>query len=175
MQLLRGINHHLLTPHADPLNPGENLKVLWMIVDTERKGEESEKKSLRIWAASSLMGRLWGLYELTINSLCRFPEWGIETNCLLAIQLHSSVPPDKKKKRKKRWLWRRITHKAVFETFPFCFADIGPMGRPPYMCVHSHTLTHHPVKWPFRKPEICQNRATLKKVIFQQLFLLRAV
>lgn len=47
------------------------------------------------------MGHLWALYELTINSLCRFPEWGIETNCLLAIQLRSSVPPDKKKRKRK--------------------------------------------------------------------------
>lgn len=133
MQLLRGINHHLLTSRADP-KPWRNLKVLWMIVETERREEESEKKkSLRIWAVSSLMGRLWSLYELTINSLCRFPEWGIETNCLLAIQQRSSVPPDKKKKKKKkRWLWRQITHKAVFETFPFFFADTSPMGRPPY-------------------------------------------
>lgn len=44
MQLLQGINHHLLTSRTDPLNPGENLKVLWMIVETDRKEEESEKK-----------------------------------------------------------------------------------------------------------------------------------
>lgn len=56
--------------------------------ERETGGGEWEK------AVSSLMGCLWGLHELTINSLCRFPEWGIETNCLSAIQLHSSAPRD---------------------------------------------------------------------------------
>lgn len=152
MQLLRGINNNLLTSCSDPLNPRENLKVLWIIVETAKTDEEIEKKSPRVWGASSHMGRVWGLYELTINSLCRRPESRIETNCLLAIQLRSSVPPDKEKERKRRkqWLWRQITHKAVFETFPFCFPDIGPMGRP-----HALRRTHHPEKWPFRKPGIC--------------------
>lgn len=95
MQQLRGINHHLLTWRADPRPPGGNLKVLWMAVEAARKKEQREK------SVSSLMGLLWSLYELTINSLCRFPEWGIETNCLWAIQLRSSVPPDKKKRRQK--------------------------------------------------------------------------
>lgn len=49
MQLLWGINHHLLTSRADPVNPGENLKVLWMIAETEIKeeeGREEKKKAL---------------------------------------------------------------------------------------------------------------------------------
>lgn len=101
MQLLRGINNNLLTSCSDPLNPRENLKVLWIIVETAKTDKESEKKSPRVWGASSHMGRVWGLYELTINSLCRRPESRIETNCLLAIQLRSSVPPDKEKEKKK--------------------------------------------------------------------------
>lgn len=116
MQQLRGINHHLLTPRTDPLNPRRKPKgVMDDSRDREKGGGEWEK-SLSVWAASSLRGRPRGLYEWTINSLCRFPEWGIETNCLLAIQLRSSVPRDKmrKKKKKRRWLWSRVTHKAVF-------------------------------------------------------------
>lgn len=30
-------------------------------------------------------GRPGGFYELTINRLCWFPEWRIETNCLLLL------------------------------------------------------------------------------------------
>lgn len=36
-ETLRGINHHLPTSGADPVNPRENLEVLWMIA--ERKEE----------------------------------------------------------------------------------------------------------------------------------------
>lgn len=100
MQQLRGINHHLLTPRTDPLNPRRKPKgVMDDSRDREKGGGGEWEKSLSIWAASSLRGRPWGLYEWTINSLCRFPEWRIETNCLLAIQLRSSVPRDKMKKK----------------------------------------------------------------------------
>lgn len=161
MQLLWGINHHLLTSYADPLKAGGNLKILWMVAGREKKEEESEKKkSLRIRAASSLMGRLWGLYELTINSLCRFPEWGIETNCLLAIQACCWT------KRKKRWLWRRLTRKAVFETFHFSLCRHKPYGKTPT----------HSAKWPFQKArDLPKTEPLFKIVILQQLLLLQAI
>lgn len=59
MQLLQGINRHLLTSRADPLNPGEKLKVLWMIVETDRKEEESEKK--KVWEYE-LLYLSWGVF-----------------------------------------------------------------------------------------------------------------
>lgn len=182
MQLLQGINRHLLTSRADPLNPGEKLKVLWMIVETDRKEEESEKKkSLRVWAALSLMGRLWGHYELTINSLCWFPEWGIETNCLSAIQLRSSVPPDKKKYKNERKKEKEA--EAVKVNYPYgCFWNISflfcrhrPYGKTP---IHLHALIHlYTTQWSrhFREPDIWQKQSHFKIVIFQQLFLLLAV
>lgn len=166
MQLLRGINHHLLTSHADLLNPGENLKVLWMIVEAKRKKEESEKKkSLRIWAASSLMRRLWSHYELTINSPCRFPECWIETNCLWAIQLHSSVPPDKKKRRKKQRLWRRITHKAVFQQHFLFVAQTQALWEDHHTLAHTHALTQAstaPGEVTISKRQKPASRSTLK-------------
>lgn len=161
MQQLRGINYHLLTSHADPLNPGENLKVLWMMVETEKEEEESEK-TLRIWAASSLMGHLWALYELTINSLCRFPEWGIETNCLLAIQLHSSVPPDKRKKKEKS---EGCDGESPIRLFFKNISLLFRRHRPPYslyVCTHTHLHTTSQWSDHFKKPDICQNRASLK-------------
>lgn len=170
MQLLRGINHHLLTLCADPLNPGENLKVLWMVVETERKEEYEKKKS------SSLMGCLWSLFELTINSLCRFPEWRIETNCLLAIQLRSSVPPDKKKKRKEKrdGCEGELPIRLFLKHFLFVLQAQAPWEDPhTLVSAHSDTHTHTPlIEVTILKARNLPKLSHFKIVIFPQLFLL---
>lgn len=146
MEPLRGINHHLPTSCADPLSP--QRKPRGVMDDSREKEKEGggEWKKSESMAVSSLMWCLWGLHELTINSLCRFSEWGIETDCLLAIQLRSSVPRDKKKKKKKKrrkqWLWGRITHKAVFWNISFLFCRHRPYGKTPIpLCALTHTYT----------------------------------
>lgn len=145
--------------------------------EKETGGGEWEKSESM--AVSSLMWCLWGLHELTINSLCRFPEWGIETNCLLAIQLHSSAPRDKKKKNKKRrkpWLWGWITHKACFWNISFLFCRHRPQweGHHTLACTHSHL---HATQWSdhFWKSRHLPKQSHFKIVIFQQLFLLQTV
>lgn len=77
---------------------------------------------------------------------------GIETNCLSAIQLRSSVPRDKrnKKKRKveKRWRCSRIAHKPVFfrETQTLWEVELGlgpkqPTRNLPELWVFCMSLT----------------------------------
>lgn len=70
-----------------------------------------------------------GLHELTINSLCRFPEWGIETNCLLAFRLRSSVRRDKNREEESGGC--------------FCFLFVSrhrPCEKPPVLlCALTHT------------------------------------
>lgn len=132
MRPRRGINHHLLTSCADPLDPGENQKVLWMIVETQKRGGGGKKKSQRTSRFLS-QGGVRGAFMSgqLIVSVGSF-NGGIETNCLSAIQLRSSVPRDKrnKKKRKveKRWRRSRITHKPVFTGSG---ARIGPKTTNP--------------------------------------------
>lgn len=104
------------------------------------------------------MGCPWVLYELTINSLCRSPEWGIETNCLLAIQLRSSVPQDKKRERKSKEESDARDGDLPMGLFLKHFLFVWP----------TQSLWKDPnaMKWPFWKSDICQNRATLKKWSF---------
>lgn len=70
-----------------------------MTAEAADTGEESEEEYELLPLAR---GRLRGLYESTINGLCRLPESRIEMNCLSAIRLRSSVPPDKAGKRERK-------------------------------------------------------------------------
>lgn len=80
---LQGLNPHLTTRRADPLN----LEKTEGVIDGSRgRGAGGEELLPLPW------GRPGGFYELTINRLCWFPEWRIETDCLAAIELRSSAP-----------------------------------------------------------------------------------
>lgn len=175
MQLLRGINHHLLTSRADPLNPGENLKVIWMIVETERKEKGSmRKKSLPL---------SWGVYgaflswQLIVSvgflngELRRIVSW-----------LFSCVQACRQTKRKKRKEKRdgcegELPIRLFLKHFLFVLQAQAPWEEPhTLVSAHSDAHTHTPPnEVTISKARNLPKMSHFKIVIFQQLFLLRAI
>lgn len=117
------------------------------------------------------MERLWGLYELTINSLCRFPEWGIETNCLSAIQLRSSVPADIKKKERSGGCDGKLPIRLFLKHFLFVL-QTQALWEDPHALTYTYTP---PSELTISRARNLPKQSHFKIVIFQQLFLLQAV
>lgn len=148
MQLLWGINHHLLTSYADPLKAGGNLKILWMVAGREKKEEESEKKKVLEYEPLPL-------------------SWGV-CGAFMSWQLIVSVGfLNGELRRIVSWLFKRAVGqreksdgcegdspvRLFLKHFIFRFADTSPMGRPP----HTRRSDH------FKKPEICQKQSHFLK------------
>lgn len=153
MQLLRGINHHLLTSHADLLNPGENLKVLWMIVEAKRKQEESEKKKKVL--EYELLPLSWGVYGAIMSWQLIVPVGFLNAELRRIVSgLFSCVQAcrqTKRKEEKSKGCEGELPIRLFFSNISFLLHRLRPYGKTTTH-LHTHTLSHrlaqHPAKWP---------------------------
>lgn len=150
MQLLWGINHHLLTPRADPLNPGENLKVLWMIAETERK--ERKKKKALAYELLPLSGGVHGAFmsgQLIVSvgflngELRRIVSW-----LFSCVQACHETKWKKKKGKKNDGCEAELPTRLFLKHLLLVLQTQTLWGRTPWTHIHSH---NRPAKWPFGK------------------------
>ena len=131
MQLLWGINYHLLTSYADPLKPGGNPKdIMDGSRDTEKGGGEwGKKKKVLEYEPLPLSRGVCGAF-MSWQLIVSVGFLNGELRRIVSWLFKRAVG----QKEKSAWLWRRLTRKAAFETFHF-----SPQTQA--LCGDPHTLT----------------------------------